>query len=768
MIRRTALLVGLLCAVEAMAQVPVEETLLLDLCVDRVCDGLAVVLIRGEEVLVERDALARAGIDLAGVPTIAVGARVFVSTANVNHGARVTLDRAMLRLDILRPAESLPPQRASFRASAPELSGSRDWSAFVNYAADIGEDRESRSLYLDGALTRGTWSLGSDAQWLPDAGWQRGLTRLDVDQPRQLRRWSIGDQYALSPDPLGGSALLGGVGVQRAFDLDPFLVTFPQPYLSGVLEAPGTVEIYANGTLVGRRPLQAGPFSLEGLGLTPGRNDVRLLLRDPFGNARELYTTSYYSASGVLAPGLSEYALRLGAVRASPLENEYGDTPVLSGFWRRGMHERLTLGARVEATEDLRNAGASAALRLPVGELSGSLARSRSDGESGGAAALSYQYVARAASLALGGRRFDREYRRLGDDTGLLSLRRLHQDTYAALSWAPRERFALQLNWGRQRFFDAQTERRYGLSGSYRLGSRTQLLFGVSRLQVGNTRDTQAQISFSHAFDRDNLNVSARHDDAGWGYGMDLNRSRPSDTGFGYDLSLNRTAGMDSGFGRVEYQGRHGRYALVGQHFDGQTDSRFLASGALVGVGGRMFATPPLDNGFALVRVPDLAGVQVRRENLPVGVTDAHGDLLVRDLLPYYPNRLGYDDMDVPANYRSSSSEQSVAVPRHGGALVTFDVRPLRAIAGQVVVPDVVLAPGDAATLRLRKEGQSHETRLGTSGRYYLEDVAPGTYEAELEFDSGLRAACTLQVPAADAGITRLGNLVCKPAEAAP
>lgn len=767
MIRRSALLLGLLCALETAAQGPqASETLLLDLCVDRVCDGIAVVLVRGDQVLVERDALARAGVNLEGAPIVDVGGRAYVASTDINHGAQATIDHAMLRLDVVRPPESLPPQRASFRTRAETPRGGRNWSAFLNYAADVGDSDDARSLFLDGALTRGAWSLGSDGYWLSDRGWQRGASRLDLDQPGRLRRWSVGDQYALSPDPLGGGALLGGIGVQRAYDLDPFLVTFPQPYLSGVLEAPGTVEIYANGSLVGRKALQAGPFSLEGLGLTPGRNDVRLLLRDPFGNTRELHGTSYYSASGVLASGLSEYALRIGMVRPSAFEDRYGDQPVVAGFWRRGLNDRLTVGARIEASDSLRNGGLSAALRLPIGEFSGAIAQSSNGEVSGRAFAAGYQYVAGVASLALGGRRFRRGYQRLGDDTVLLGLLPpLREDAYAALGWSPRARLSLQFNVGRRRYFDAPSEHRYGISGNYSLGSRTQLLFGASRARAGAFDDTQFQFGFSHAFQRDNLNLGVRHDGNGWGHGADLSRSRPPGGGLGYDLSLNRAGGFDTGFGRAEYQGRHGRYAVSAQHFEGHSDARVLVSGAVVGIGGRLFATPPLDNGFALARLPGLAGVQVRRENQPVGRTDAHGDLLVRDLLPYYPNRVGYDDADVPAHYRSDAEEQSVAVPRNGGVVVAFDVHPLRAVAGRVTVPGVALARSDSATLRLQGAGGTRETRVGSSGRFYLEDLAPGAYRAELQFDSGLRAECMLQVPVASPGIVRLDALACPPLE---
>lgn len=738
------------------------ETLLLDVCVDDACDGIAVVLVRGPQVLVESAALRKAGVQLdADVATQRIDGRDFVAADAIGHGTRVAIDRALLRLDIQRPASALPLQRADFHAPPPQVDGMRDWSAVLDYAANIGSRRDTRNLFVDGALSRGPWALRGDGQWGGDGGWRRGLTRLEFDQPHTLRRWTFGDQYALSPDPLGGSALLGGVGVARAFDLDPFLITFPQPYLDGVLQAPGTVEIYANGVLVGRQPLQAGPFSLQGLGLSPGRNDVELVLRDPFGGTRELSSASYYSASGLLAPGLSEYALRMGRTRPSPLEDRYRDDAVLAGYWRHGLNQSVTVGVRAEADRELRNLGAQAALRLPVGELSASLARSNGPavGDGGGAAAFDYRYSNRVAGWSLGVRRYDRGYRRLGDDLVDDTIGRLRQprgDAFAAIGWSPNARLSLQLHWNRNHWFDAGDDTRYGLDASLRLGVGARMYFAVARNHGDAGRDTVAQLGVSLALGRDNLNIGSRHDAGGWGYGIDANRSRPTDTGFGYSASLDHRDGAQYAFARGEYQGRHGRYALSLQDADGDSEASLLLGGALVAIGGRAFATPPVDNGFALVRVPGLAGVQVRRENLPVGLTDDAGELLVRDLLPYYPNRIGYDDEDVPADWNTGPDALTVAVPRHGGAVVAFQARPLRAIAGSLRLPQA-----GAATLHLRGAVHDYATRIGTSARYYIEDVEPGAYALEVELDAGARARCTLQVPVLAPGVTRLQPVVC-------
>ena len=677
---------------------PGDETLLLDLCVNDRCVGVAAAIARGDDVLVDREALAAANIDTGAVAAERIGERDFVSLRALNHGSRFAIDRTQLRLDLRLSPQLLPRQRATLNARTIAETASQPWTAFVNYAATIGEDRE-RGLFLDAAAGRGNGALRSTALWEGGEGWRRGLTRFELDQPGSLRRWTIGDQYAIPRDPLGGGLLLGGVGVERAFDQDPYLVTFPQPTYSGVMESPGTVEVYANGVLIGRRELDAGPFTLEQLGIQPGRNDVRVIVHDPFGNRSELAARSYYgSTAALLARGLSEYAVRAGAPRIDGgLGDRYDGDGVLQAWYRKGISDALTVGGRVEGDRSLRNAGVDLALRLPAGQVSLAAARSDSDAAGHGAAwSLNYGYSTRNWGFGLGTRRAGARYRNLGDPAAAL-LGPLRIDDYAALSFSPRERLSLQLHAGRRQRDGGDVQRSAGLSGTLRLWPRAQLLLTVQRSTYAGVHDTSALLSLGIALDRDSLTFSAQRREAGNvarnGYGFDARRSRPPGIGWGYGASLQHNDGVDSGFGQLEYQGAHGRYALEAEQFDGATRSRVRASGALVAVGGRVFATPPVESGFALVRVPGLAGMPILRENLEVGRTDARGDLLVRDLLPFYANRIALDEAAVPAGYDLRTPRREVQVPRNTAALVLLDAPAVHAVTGRFVHADA--AAGD-------------------------------------------------------------------------
>lgn len=783
----------LLASAAARAQ---DEVLLLDLCLNTRCSGVAAVVVRDGRVLIDREALLAAGLDATASPPVRIGERDFVDPAALGRGIRVSVDRRALRVDLVQRAEDMPGQVVDLRTRARADAAAYPWTAFVNYAANAGDgaddgDAGLESVFLDGAVGRGHAALRSTAFWDRADRWRRGLTRFELDQPQQLRRWTLGDQFAIARDPLGGGVLLGGAGVERAFDQDPYLTTFPQPFYQGVVEAPGVVEVYANGALIGRREVGPGPVNLQNLGVPPGRSDVRIVMRDPFGNRRELAAATYYGSSALLAPGLTDYALRIGAAReGSGFGGGYRDATAWQGWVRRGFSDRITLGLRAEGDDRFVNAGADAALRTDLGEFALALSASEHDHVGRGeAVAASYGFGNRVLGLALGVRRFSAGYRNLGmrlddfvdgglDGDGIDDLfgAQLREDAYGNLSWSPWTRLSLQLGYGRQRRQGLAAERTATLGATWRVSGRAQLLFNLQR-NDGLYEDTVALLSLNYAFDRgDSVALSVREDDlrtdegddgGGRGYGFDARRSRPPDVGWGYDVSLTRFEGADSGYGQLEYQGRHGRYAVQVDRFGDRTGGRLLASGALLAIGGRGYATPPLESGFALVRVPGVADVPVLRENLEVGRTDARGDLLVRELIPYYANQIALDPSQVPLTYEIERGARTVAVPRNTGALAMLEVRPLYAVSGLLRLrSDGDARPAAFGTLRLQRDGAEHRSPLGAEGRFYFEQLPPGRYRASAD-SGGARAQCSIEVPApAGPGILDLGVVDC--AAAAP
>lgn len=745
---------ALAISVQAHAQ---DQRLLLDLCVNGHCYGTSFVVLRDGHYLVDAEALTRADLPTATAPAVTLAGRRFVDVAVLAAGAKAAMDAQGTRLDLTLPAEAWGKKQVAVNPRTRRMAPASVPSIYFNYAADIGSAGRD-SLFLDGGISRGVGVLRSTASWLNDQGWRRGLTRYEYDDLDRMRRWTIGDQYAFSSDGLGGTALIGGIGVGRAFDLDPYLITFPQPTVSGVLQAPGTIDVYQNGVLVAQRAVGAGPFSLANLGLGPGSNDVRVVVHDPFGGTRELQQ-SFYGATAALAPGLSEYAFQLGIERPSQDSNRYdGDRPALLARERWGLNDWLTAGYRLEAGKDLVNAGPSADIRLPVGYLHLALAASRADGASDTGQALAYDYVGRDFGFSTGVQLYGRDYRRLGDDTAFA---RVRSQRYANASWSPLERLTVQASYGVATYADGMRQRNEGISGSLRLGYGATLVLALTRTRTDDAAaDTQIFANLVIPFGRSSFGVNAAHDDSGSSYGISAQRSLPSDTGYGYALDASHGPDGLTGRAELDYQNAYARVAAIGTRFAGQTEGDLLVSGSLLALDGRMFAGRPLDGGYALVEVPDMQGIDITRENQTVGRTDARGDVLVPGLLPYQANRIGLEQADVPAQYAVGATAEAVSVPRFGGTVVRFDVHPLQAVRGRLMLDGAGVRYG---TLELDTAGTTLRSPVGADGGFYFGDLAAGRYVARLHHD-GSYARCALDVHASQAPIRNLGSVTCTPA----
>lgn len=760
--RLTLIALALLGSTSVIAQ---PDRMLLELFVNGNSFGTSFVLVRDQHILVDVDALKRADLPLRGAHEEAIGAKVFVDLSSYDRGSKVQLDTAHGRLLVTVPAGAFDAHRLELNSHPRLLAPRAVPSVFVNYALSMGTQRSAESAYLDAGFAYGSGLLRDNPSWNRFQGFSRGLTRFEYDDTTHLRRWTVGDQYAYSSDGLGGAALLGGVGVVRAFDLDPYLITFPQPTLSGLLQAPGTVDIYKNGVLVGQRQIAAGPFDLGGLGLGPGTNDVKLVVHDPFGGTRVLQQT-FYGTSQTLAQGLSEYAFQGGIERRSTLANGYeSGRGVLLARQRYGFTDWLTAGYRVEAQNGMVNAGPSLDLRLPFGSISAGVAGSRTQGTDGQGASIGYQFASRFFSFGIGAQTFSSGYRRLGDDQTIASYR-LRRVNYVNASWSPISRFSLQFNAGDIVYASGLRQRNLGLSGNLSLPGDISLMLSLNRqLNRPGDNDKQALLNLVIPLGSGSIGFHAGHDDrSGSSYGISAQRSVPTDNGWGYALDAQHDVSGFNGRGELDYQGRYGLASFTGQRFAGQSDGNLLVSGSLLALGGHVYAGRALQNGYALVQTPGVADVVITRENQPVGKTDADGNLLVTGLLPYQANKIGIDQNSVPLRYQIDATDQVMSVPRLGGTLAHFGVHALHAARGTLTVDGKAVQYG-SATLTVKDTPM--KTLIGLDGSFYFPDLPAGTYTLRANAAEG-DMQCPITMPVGAQPLIDLGKIHCSAIGASP
>ena len=227
----------------------------------------------------------------------------------------------------------------------------------------------------------------------------------------------------------------------------------------------------------------------------------------------------------------------------------------------------------------------------PCSRLGGGV--SRNAGALGFAFQESYVYTGKAMSVGASLRQAGDSYATIGAVSAVSQPRR-DVNVFAAMPLKGASSLALQESYSRG--LDQPAQRRTSLVGSIRLGHFTNLAVTATRLadvsRVGYEVSAGVTVSLGG---RTTAAVSALRDGQGTHAALDLQRPLPVGSGAGYQL---RTEGgaQDSMSGVVQYQGPYGRYEFRREMIGEARHSAVGIAGALVGIGGNLYATRPVRN----------------------------------------------------------------------------------------------------------------------------------------------------------------------------
>lgn len=300
----------------------------------------------------------------------ALGDATMLAPADVvQAGVVLRYDPSLLEVYV----ETIDPQLAEVESLGAPISEeaipiTMEPSGFSGYLNVIGDfsydavdDSVSRGLLLTGAVRhRGVvfeFDGGIDRQIASGSGIYRRFARLVYDQPRQMRRWTAGDVQVSTLGLLGG-VFLGGVGLEkgrRVFnDLEPLTSTGSQQIL---LDRDATVDVIVGGQRVETLQLRAGPYDLAQLRAQYSGRDAQLFITDITGR-RQVASFDTFLVPGSLAPGETEYSAAVGFV-PDGFGNQptYSGRPAFSGYYRRGISNRLTVGGAIQLSEEAQVAG---------------------------------------------------------------------------------------------------------------------------------------------------------------------------------------------------------------------------------------------------------------------------------------------------------------------------------------------------------------------------------------------------------------------------
>lgn len=732
---------------------------ILQLSVNLVEQDEAIVLLRAGDVLMRMPDLVRAGLRGFSGRREVIGGEEYVSLASLGPGITFVLDERALALRLTAQTAFLASTVLDLGPGPPPgIIYQEDTSAFLNYAV-ISQNFDGYSLFGEAGLSVKGALLFSSASRDTDGTMVRGLSNLTIDDRSRLVRWVAGDHFARS-DPLGGNLVLGGVSASREFGIDPYLVTFPTIQLSGATLTPSTADVYVNGLLLRREQLAPGTFELRNLPLPVGGGISRVVIRDVFGREQQI-ATPFYLTRALLTEGLHDYSYNLG-FRRDNLATESWDYGRLGflGRHRVGLTSWLSPGLRLELASDLVSGGPTVTVGLPFGDLELIAAASRDGDLTGAAGSIAYQYSGRPVS-------FGASVRATSDRYATLSLRptddRSMLDTTAFVGIQVGPRASLTLQHARSDFRDRGREDRVSVNANVSLTKRMSLFLSAGRSSQRGSEVAYDVFAGLSVFvgERTTGGVSYHRQGGQSGGTVDVQRSLPVGSGFGYRVQADANGETEQGSATLQYQGPWGRYEAGYQNTNGTGVTTLSAAGGLVAIGGSAFATRPVNDSFALIRVPGVEGVRGYVNNQEIGRTNGRGDLPVPSLLPYYGNRLRIADEDIPLDHKIAAMERTIAPPLRGGALVAFPVERIRAVTGKVVIviAGAVTIPV-FGELVVTAEGREIESPIGRDGEFYLEDVPAGQHRARIAYRE---AACSfiLTVPGDGPAVVDLGTLPC-------
>ena len=736
----------------------------LDLTLNTAGKGEIRVVLSGSEVWADVAALQRAGlVSIAGVRRT-VGDRLYVRLSSIDPPMRVEVDEASLTLTLTADASLFGSTTVRFDGSRPDgILYRRAASGFVNYGATWASGG-GQALNLESGLSlRG--SLMTSSFFFSSVGRpSRGLTAAIIDDTRRLTRYQVGDAVA-GTGPLGGSLQVAGVTISRDFSLDPYFIRYPTTGLSGVVTTPSRVDLYVNNQLVRSLQVPPGAYQLANLALPTGAADTRVVVRDAFGGQQE-FGGSYYVTTSILSRGLQQFQYAFGAERVRPFDTlwDYG-RPVLTGTHRIGLTDAVTVGGRIEMESGLVSTGPTLATRLGrFGALEMTTGASYAGGRSGLAGGIAYEYVGRPGSVSAAWREASDGYENLSSRRMLLSMRR---EVLASTTARLTPHLTLSAAWqAHDASLEAASFRRASVSSSISIAKHVAVFVSATRSRQDGRWSNGAFTAMSlDVAPRATASLSAESTAGRTSAGLNLQRSAPVGPGIGYRLHANGLgAGSELVDGELRAQTTWAQLD-VRQSFTGSTRETWAqVNGALVAIGGRVMATRPVQDGFALVRVPEVKGVRAYVSHQEMGRTDRHGDLLVPNLLAYYGNQISIADTDVPADRTLSYKQLLLATPYRGGAIAEFPATREWRVAGSVTLQ------GDPEALRGQRALDARVTVetargpidswLGANGEFYLEGLAPGGYV--LQVTSGdIRCEAALTVPTTDVPVLRAGELPC-------
>ncbi|MCI0604883.1 fimbria/pilus outer membrane usher protein [bacterium] len=640
----------------------------------------------------------------------------------------------------------------------------RDTAAFLNYSLRYsGTDSVSvwnvpgeLALSKAGSLAITGFSLTKEHKELR---FVRLTSQITWDDVKRNNRLTLGDFSAFS-GTLGGVGTLGGISFSRNYSATPHFIKTPGFDFEGLLATSSEVQIYLNRQLIKTMNLGPGQFQFANLQSSTGSGEVMVVIKDAFGREQVLLLPFYLSSS-LLKPGLHDFSYNAGWIRQNlgKASFDYRD-PAFAGFHQYGFSSAFTAGFRAEADSNTINFGPTATfLIFNAGEISASGAYSRQAGKKGFGASLTYKFFGRKWGAHASIQTTSPEYANLSSDGERNSVR-LRE--LAGFSFYPRSLGSFSFTLSRTTKYDSPESREFSVSFSRPLGRTASIVVSANRnREFRVTHEFFAGVNFFFDGNR-SANIQYRHQNGRDRITGMISQNAPRGPGIGYRVSAEAEPRGDPGaIMNFQHKSTYGISSFDYQVQEGVDTYTLGYSGSISFINRSFHLSRPITDSFALVQVGNIKNVDVYYASEKIGSTRSNGELIVPEMVSYFENPVSIDEKDIPVNYTITELQEVVSPPLRGGSIMKFDVQRLQGFEGRLFFLDgAIKRPAEFAAFSLQVEGAIRQFTVGKGGQFYLENLTPGKYAADLVLE-GQKCSLEVVIPDREDIIVDLEDYFC-------
>jgi len=697
-------------------------------------------------------------------------------------GLSLQLDKRALELSIVIPSADRALRSIALSDTDPgaigEFARPERFSAYLNIRGSIDYVHKGSLtglgdpfILFDGAARMGGVVLEGEGQWDGQASrFRRDGTRFVYDDARHLARWTAGD---LLPETRGfqGALDVAGVGIARSYALlDPRRNVAPRGGRTFSLERDATVEAIVNGRTVRVLRLGPGTYNVSDFPFAQGGNDVQLVIEDAAGQ-REVISFTTYIERSQLARGLSEYNFNIG-VLADRLDGvHYSNDLAISGFYRRGMTDNLTVGGNFQYAGRSWLAGAETVVGTPWATIGGDVAFSHIEGAGNGwAANFSIERISQGANgnssliatVEARSRRFGAVGQLLPDNPYSLIGSLTYNRAIGRAAFA-----GVQLRYSRGRGA-IEDERSARLSFGYRIGRTMNIVLDGEWSRGARGEDTGFRISLVRRFGS-RTSARAEYDSQGnnvrlglqssGGYGVGAwsgvaNFDIGPDT-YTLNASGNYTANRaDIGLAHTA------AYSDVSNNIVDQRTSLRIAT-SIAYAGGSFAIGRPISDSFAIMRhhgsVDDFSIIVEPSQGSYQARSGTFGPALYGQVGSYSPRTLTYDVPNATAGLDIGTGSVRMLAPYRAGYVVTVGSNYNLLVVGRLTNGGEALALKVGHATEVGGDGRRVEFFTNRQGRFGISGLRPGRWRIEIPDVPPI--IYELVIPETASGVARIGDL---------